>query len=730
MAGAAAASTSTPPPTGRWPGRWPSGRSCCSTPAPRCRCSARAGRRCAGWPWSGPCADDPRTFMGCYAFPNHVLPRYPGLGLGIEVPTARRRAAGRAARTSRSSTSRAARCRARTGPASPRRVAAARGRRPVRRLRRRPRRPVRPGHVRRGLRRRGPAAARACRPTCSTSCSRPGRPWSSSSSPAARTRSATCTAGPPALVQAFMPGEEGGAAIAGVLSGPGAAGRQAARADPAASRRPAGHLPPAAARRPRAPASAPSTRPRCSRSGYGASYTTFEVDDLRHQRRPRCRTDGEFTVSVRVRNTGARAGDEVVQLYLHDVVAQVTRPVRQLAGFARVQPGAGRGGRRARSACTPTGPRSPTATCSASSSPATSRSWSAPRRPTCPAAARSGSTGPGACRRARPPARHPRGRSPGRGDGQPVRAGGGPCRGDVRRTAGATLATRGGVRGRLRRDRLQGAQRPQRRRPGDPRAGPGAAARSTTTSAPARRSRPPERQPTVELVFHGELNAYCDRDHRRASLDAAAERRRRRRGEPAPARAAGTRRGRPAGVGARAGRRRPAGRRSPSINELTAGDLAALSRARLPLVVIDPLNLPQARVTSVGSTNFAGGLAATQHLLALGHRRIAYVGGPARRGLQPGPDARLPGRDGGRGRAGPGRRTSATGRFHYEDGVGSGRRAARPARAARPPCSPPATRPRPGVIEAARAPGPAGPRGPQRRRLRRHPGRPVRARRR
>jgi hypothetical protein len=53
-------------------------------------------------------------------------------------------------------------------------------------------------------------------------------------------------------------------------------------------------------------------------------------------------TDGEFTVSVRVRNTGSRAGEEVVQLYLHDVVAQVTRPVRQLAGFTRVrlEPGA------------------------------------------------------------------------------------------------------------------------------------------------------------------------------------------------------------------------------------------------------------------------------------------------------------------------------------------------------------------------------------------------------
>ena len=101
-------------------------RSCCSTPAPRCRCSATGDRRCAGSPSSGPCADDPRTFMGCYAFPNHVLPRYPGRGLGIEVPSRRRRAARRAARRRASSTSRAARCRATTGPASPPRVAAAR----------------------------------------------------------------------------------------------------------------------------------------------------------------------------------------------------------------------------------------------------------------------------------------------------------------------------------------------------------------------------------------------------------------------------------------------------------------------------------------------------------------------------------------------------------------------------------------------------------------------------
>lgn len=73
-----------------------------------------------------------------------------------------------------------------------------------------------------------------------------------------------------------------------------------------------------------------------------------------------------------------------------------------------------------------------------------------------------------------------------------------------------------------------------------------------------------------------------------------------------------------------------AGRRAviSVADQLPAADIAALHRFGLPLVVIDPLNQPTARITSVGSTNFSGGLTATQHMLALGHRRIAYVGGP------------------------------------------------------------------------------------------------------
>ncbi|MCA9241091.1 MAG: glycoside hydrolase family 3 C-terminal domain-containing protein [Planctomycetales bacterium] len=74
--------------------------------------------------------------------------------------------------------------------------------------------------------------------------------------------------------------------------------------------------------------------------GHGLSYTTFEYDNLHA-----APVDGEepngFSVSVDVRNTGGRAGDEVVQLYTRAVDSQVPRPKRQLMGFRRVHLGAG-----------------------------------------------------------------------------------------------------------------------------------------------------------------------------------------------------------------------------------------------------------------------------------------------------------------------------------------------------------------------------------------------------
>jgi len=69
--------------------------------------------------------------------------------------------------------------------------------------------------------------------------------------------------------------------------------------------------------------------------GYGLSYTKFKITNLQLSA-GRIRPDGKVTVSVDVENVGARAGDEVVQLYIRDVAASVTRPVKELKGFQRV----------------------------------------------------------------------------------------------------------------------------------------------------------------------------------------------------------------------------------------------------------------------------------------------------------------------------------------------------------------------------------------------------------
>jgi beta-glucosidase len=69
--------------------------------------------------------------------------------------------------------------------------------------------------------------------------------------------------------------------------------------------------------------------------GHGLSYTTFEVTNLRLSSSGVSR-NGSVTASVDVANTGARAGDEVVQLYIHDPVASLSQPVRRLRGFERV----------------------------------------------------------------------------------------------------------------------------------------------------------------------------------------------------------------------------------------------------------------------------------------------------------------------------------------------------------------------------------------------------------
>jgi len=70
--------------------------------------------------------------------------------------------------------------------------------------------------------------------------------------------------------------------------------------------------------------------------GHGLSYTQFKITNLQLSA-PRIPANGKLTVSVDVENVGKRAGDEVVQLYIRDVVASVARPVKELKGFERVR---------------------------------------------------------------------------------------------------------------------------------------------------------------------------------------------------------------------------------------------------------------------------------------------------------------------------------------------------------------------------------------------------------
>ncbi|MDZ7292228.1 MAG: glycoside hydrolase family 3 C-terminal domain-containing protein [candidate division KSB1 bacterium] len=136
-----------------------------------------------------------------------------------------------------------------------------------------------------------------------------------------------------AVIMAWYPGEEGGNAVADVLFG---------------DYNPAGRLP---ITFPQHVAQLPlyynhkptgrgydyvnmSGKP-LFHFGYGLSYTDFEYSNLAITP-AKITPNGKVTVSVEVKNTGKAKGDEVVQLYLHDPVASVARPVKELRGFQRI----------------------------------------------------------------------------------------------------------------------------------------------------------------------------------------------------------------------------------------------------------------------------------------------------------------------------------------------------------------------------------------------------------
>ncbi|MET8834179.1 glycoside hydrolase family 3 N-terminal domain-containing protein [Micromonospora sp. NPDC004540] len=135
-----------------------------------------------------------------------------------------------------------------------------------------------------------------------------------------------------AVVQAFFPGEEGGGAIAGVLSGRvNPSGRLPVSLPGSAGAQPYSYLHPTLGEGSEV-TNLPATP--AAEFGHGLSYTTFEHAGLTVP--PTVPTDGALHVTVRVTNTGGVAGDDVVQLYGRDLVASVTRPVAQLLGYRRV----------------------------------------------------------------------------------------------------------------------------------------------------------------------------------------------------------------------------------------------------------------------------------------------------------------------------------------------------------------------------------------------------------
>lgn len=69
--------------------------------------------------------------------------------------------------------------------------------------------------------------------------------------------------------------------------------------------------------------------------GHGLSYTNFKYSNMKISSK-KINADGKVTVSVDVQNIGKREGDEVVQLYIHDVVCSVVRPTKELRGFKRI----------------------------------------------------------------------------------------------------------------------------------------------------------------------------------------------------------------------------------------------------------------------------------------------------------------------------------------------------------------------------------------------------------
>jgi beta-xylosidase len=277
----------------------------------------------------GPRADDPLAMVGCYSFPSHIGVRYPDLDVGVEIPTfltALRKElpdsdigyspgcgvddpdpSGIAAAAALAAGSDI--CIAVVGDRS--------------------------GLFGRGTSGEGCDAADLNLPgiqgqlldallvtgTPVVIILLSGRPYALGPYPAA------------AAVQAFFPGQEGGPALARVLSGAvNPSGRLPVSVPRHAGAQPTTYIGSTLAHRSTVSSIDPSP---LFPFGHGLSYTTFRWEDIKGQA-TQVPTDGAVGVGLTVRNVGERPGTEIVQLYLHDPVAQVTRPTVALIGYARV----------------------------------------------------------------------------------------------------------------------------------------------------------------------------------------------------------------------------------------------------------------------------------------------------------------------------------------------------------------------------------------------------------
>jgi beta-glucosidase len=146
----------------------------------------------------------------------------------------------------------------------------------------------------------------------------------------------------PAILEAWFPGVQAGNAVADVLFGKVDPGGKL----PVTFPRSVGQIPIYYNHEPTGRPCDPTFKwnsryrdiPTCASLypfGYGLSYTTFDVSNLRLSSHT-MPSSGSVTATVDVKNTGSRSGDEVVQLYIHDPVATISQPVRRLRGFKRV----------------------------------------------------------------------------------------------------------------------------------------------------------------------------------------------------------------------------------------------------------------------------------------------------------------------------------------------------------------------------------------------------------